>query len=49
VIEKAKIEDMKTMILAMVVGAQHRHAKRSKKVLLQEIGTYTLTLCFALV
>lgn len=49
VIEKAEVEDTKTTIAAMVVGAQHRHAKISKKVFLQVIGTYTLTLCFGLV
>ncbi len=31
-IEKAEVEDIKVTIAAMVVGAQQRHAKRSKKV-----------------
>jgi hypothetical protein len=31
-IEKAEVEDIKATIVAMVVGAQQRHAKRSKKV-----------------
>jgi hypothetical protein len=48
-IEKAEAEDTKAMIATMVVGVEHKHAKRSKKVFLQKIGTYTLTLCFGLV
>ncbi len=49
VIEKAKVEDTKTTIVAMVVGTKQRHAKRSEKVFLQVIGTSTLILCFGLV
>jgi hypothetical protein len=49
VIEKLEVEDAKTTIATMVAQVQHRHAKRSKKVFLQEIGTYILTLCFGLV
>ncbi len=49
VIEKAEAEDTEATVAAMVAGAQHRRAKSSEKVLLQEIGTDTLTLCFGLV
>ncbi len=31
-IDKVEVEDTKATIRAMVAGAQHRHAKRSKKV-----------------
>jgi hypothetical protein len=49
VIEKAEAEDTEATVAAMVAGAQHRRVKSSEKVLLQEIGTETLTLCFGLV
>jgi hypothetical protein len=42
-IEKVEVKDTETTVAAMVGGAQHKWAKRSKKVFLQKIGTYTLT------
>jgi hypothetical protein len=43
VIEKVEVKDIEATVVAMVGGAQHKRAKRSKKVLLQKIGTYTVT------